>query len=300
MDPKLTLLSYVCFVASAAAVYFFAKRGVATLPPLLLNGYRLTLAGVFLLLVSVFINAPLAVDLKTVSIYAVVALLAIAIPQALLFVALKRTDVSETMAAFIEGCIPGIVFVFLLASDPYANSVLTSFSVFFSLVGLAIFLGVRPRKGAGGLGTGERMVLRSAVLTAAGLLIAASLLPSAGSSAAEKLRQSIANTAWTAFLAGVSTLLHYRLRKGAKFIVPDRKTIGYVIGLALIGTCLGWGSFFVLLREDVLTAATSDIAVPVAVAGLNWMFFAKKMDRTQILGAAIITLSLTLLIFTKL
>ena len=203
VDQRIVYTAYPCFVLSAVAVNFLAKWGSLTIPPLALNGLRLAVAGVVLLAVALLTRVSLSAK-RDLWRFAVVGLLTMALPQALLFYALSRTA-TPNIAAFAEATVPGIVLIYVLAETRLLQWK-PLMCILAALAGLAVFLFTDPVAKIGGATIDILLVLISAAATAGGLILS-SILPSPSKPGlGGKLRNSLKNNVYMTCIAGAVTV----------------------------------------------------------------------------------------------
>src|ERR1700693_856354 len=100
INRRVAYVAYSLFVVSAVAVNFLTKWGTKGhhVDPTALSGMRLTLGGVILLIVALRLGIGFRVG-RDIWRYALVALTAVALPQAILFASLARDGVTPNDAA---------------------------------------------------------------------------------------------------------------------------------------------------------------------------------------------------------
>jgi drug/metabolite transporter (DMT)-like permease len=284
--------AYVFFVLSAVAVNFLAKWGSADVDAIALSGMRLTTGGLILFILALCLGVGVRIG-RDIWRYALVALTAIALPQAILFAALSGM-VTPNDASLAEATIPGIVFFYQLA-QPREKDWLSGLFVVLSMGGLVVFL-LR--------GTGQTalpdvlLLLLSAAITAAGLLMTKILPSSPTSTLRDKLMGSLQKNVYVTCIAGVATLVFMWLIKPDHIVIAQNGW-SWILALALIGTCLGWGSLFLLLAEDVLMASSAIIAIPIVTAAVTALATKTLPSFTEMLSAILVVISLSCLVLRR-
>jgi hypothetical protein len=303
MDKRIVYIAYPCFVLSGAAVNILLKsQGLKSsllgwaqvVYAVELNGIRLVVAGLVLVAVALLWR----VDLSARGVWrcGAVGLLMMAVPQGLLFYALSRTATANT-AAFAEATIPGIVLIYLLAGGWQLERA-PALCVTGALAGLLVFLYNEPSWRAGGAGD-ILIVLASSAVTAFGFVLSGILPKPSAPGLGNKLRNSLRNNIYMTCTSGGATLGLV----AALSVRPVPLTAWEpLMELALVGTCLGWISFFLLLAEDVVLASSAIIAIPIvnALASAAGVAGGRRLTALQWPSAIVALVALAILMRCKL
>jgi drug/metabolite transporter (DMT)-like permease len=317
-------LAFACSVASGTAVNFligFIAKTPATLPgrwgrieaviqAVALNGERTVIAAGLLCLPVLWYGVNLRFSFAELWRYILLAALTMAIPHALIFSGMGVFGSTATNVAFIESAVLGLVVVYLFAGGRGIGVVSLVLAV-LSLAGLAILLGVGPIISP----VGDGLVLASAFVTAFGMILSEKLnvrvyAPESLAAGAEgrpfviKAKWSLRKTFVSCVIAGSGTLMavaavNWTLRMpGPAVSLPSPGAWPWIIALALVGNCVFWFSFFLLIElKKLILAAAAVAAMPVATELTNQLFFKPVIiTPLQWVGAVIVIVSLAALI----
>ena len=136
-----TLIVFGCGLGAATAVNYLGKEAAAAMTALTLNGMRLVVGAGILALVGIALGLRLKPSGPHLWRYALIGPLNMAIPQGLLFMGLRSYDARPIDAAITEAAIPGLILVYLFATQRRLTwgALVTAAIV---LLGLATFLGL--------------------------------------------------------------------------------------------------------------------------------------------------------------
>lgn len=302
------LSAFSCAVVCGTAVNFLAKRAALDEPPIALNGWRTLVAAVILGLVMLAWRSPFRSTKRELIRYFVIAALAMAIPHALIFVALRNGDASETTLAFAEAAVLGVVMVYLFASSKRFGW-LPVMCVLSTFAGLALFLGIRP--GDLMLNTGDMIALFASLSLGFGLIIDAWTAPRSSQqlvspSVLDKCRLAVKKTFFTCLFSGCGTLLILAVASSASgqqhVRIPAADSWQWIAVLAVVGSCLTWLSMFTLIAFEKLELAAAVIAaVPVTTELANYVWFTPTVATSmQWFGGLVVLMALGILIRVQL
>ena len=224
-------------------------------------------------------------------------------------------DSTPTTVAFIEAAILGLVVIYLFA-EGRPIGVPSVFLAILAVVGLFVLLGVGTVKAP----VGDGLVLVSAFVTAFGMLLAEKLNVAAYAPDAEavvdetqvfrkRVKGSLRKTFVCCLIAGVGTLVSVALANvafrmpGPPVPMPAPNAWPWIVTLALVGNCVFWFSFFLLIElKQLVLAAAAVAASPVVTELVTQFWFRRPVITTlpQWIAAIVVTGSLGILIALQL
>ena len=311
------VLSFLTAVISGAALNIIAGKKIAGVSPVVVNASRTLLASAILAVVAVLWGVPLlSASGLTLWKYFVLAMLTMALPHSLIFIARQHFDVSATALALIEAAIVGVVLVYLLAGGKYVSPLAVALAV-TTILGLTIF--VNPKQ----LKRGDALILVAALVTAFGFIaaehikapkIVAPLLVDVGAFTLDlpNLGESLRKTTLTTASSGGTVLLVVWLvnlacaalakPKVPVAVGPLLANWGLLLSLAIAGSILTWFSLFVLIDLGHLFLAASAVAAtPVATEVYSAIRRKSEINTVhQWLGGLVVMASLAGLIWVQL
>lgn len=319
-NKLLVITAFICAVVSATAVNFLGAIKVPSIPPttpdgmpvwvspFAINGSRTLLAGAILLLPTILLGVRMRLSSGDFWRYTLIATTTMAIPQSLIFLGLQVLGVTPTTVAFVESALIGIVFVYLLR-DPRKRITTTAVvAAAFSIIGLALFLGVTPQSFP--LTTGDFAILGATVVTGVGLILADKFVFRVHDG--EKAKKSLRKTFFTCIIAGVEVLVTIGIvnlvlaatgKPYATLSVPALIGAWKLLAtLAVVGSIMTWFSIFLLIAwEQLALAAAVVAAIPVTTEIANRIWFTPTdMASPQWVGGGIVIVSLSILILVQL
>lgn len=315
-----TLLTFVCGLGAATAVNYLGKDAAAAMTALTLNSVRLLVGAAILALVGVSLGLRLQPSGQHLWRYALIGPLNLALPQGLLFMGLRSYGARPIDAAITEAAIPGLILVYLFASQRRVTwgALVTAGTV---LLGLAAFLGLfNPTAQAPtSMTAGSWILLASAVLTSFGLICDDRMAWPAEPAATRAWRwqgihktqvtKSLRKTLFSSLISGVGTLMLIPILNpllGANAVqvmaVPASAWPG-VMALALVGTCITWFAIFLLIQMQQMVLIVALVAgIPVVSAVYDYLSSRSEhvLQSHEWFGGALLVASLFALIYVQL
>jgi drug/metabolite transporter (DMT)-like permease len=270
------------------STYLAIRITVETMPPLLAAGTRFFVAGALLVLVlaarrGVRAMRPTRAELLSAL---VVGLL---LPGANAVVSVAEQEVPSNLAALLIGSVPLWVILLRAASGDRVSAR----SVFAVLIGFAgVALLVRP---------GEQ----SGDATIVGLLacVGAAVMWASGSFASPRLslpRDPLMSVAWQMLLGGVVILaVGLAAGEGGDVHSFSLRSVAALAYLVVFGSWVAYTAYAWLLQNAPISrVATYAYVNPVVAIVLGWLVLDELVTGTTIAGAAIIVVSVALVVRT--
>jgi len=263
--------------------FFFAKLGVAELPPLLVVFLRVALAAFALGAVLALLRQPLPTDGRTwLALFAMGAVNNV-IPFALFF--WSQTHIASGLAAILNATTPlfGVIIAQLVGQERLTIN--RALGVAIGIGGVAIMLAPDPVNGFGGDTLAECACLAAAFsYGVAGVFGRRFLrdLPPLVTAAG----QLMASTAIMLPVVALAVSDPWSLR-------PSDGAIAAVIGLALISTALAYVIYFrILAKAGSTNILLVTLLIPVSAALLGGLFLGERLATRHIIGMVVIALGL--------
>lgn len=316
----ITLLTFLCGLGSATSVNYLGKDAAAAMSSLTLNSMRLLVGAVILTLVGMTCRLPLRPSRQHLWRYALVGPLNMAIPQGLLFMGLRNYGARPIDAAITEAAIPGLILVYLFATQRRITwgALIAATMV---LLGLAAFLGFfnGMAQAPTHMTSGSWFLIVSAVFTSFGLICDDNMAWPAEPAATDSSRwqaihktqvtKSLRKTLFGSLISGVLTLLLIPIlspllvdNATQVLAVPSSAWPG-VVGLALVGTCLTWFSIFLLIQMQQMVLIVALVAgIPVVSTAYDLLTGRSEhaLQGYEWFGGTLLVVSLFTLIYVQL
>ena len=314
------LITFGCGLGAATAVNYLGKDAAAAMTALTLSGMRLVVGAVILALLGIALGLRLKPSGPHLWRYALIGPLTMAIPQGLLFMGLRSYDARPIDAAITEAAIPGLILVYLFATQRRVTwgALVTAASV---LLGLATFLGLLngmtldPDQ----MTMGSWLLLAAAILTSFGLICDDRLTWPQEPAAQREWRwkivpktqvaKSLRKTLFGSLISGIGTLLLIPIlnpllahQATQVMTVPPDAWPGVVI-LALVGTCITWFSIFLLIQMQQMVLIVALVAgIPVVSAAYDTLSgrAGHVLQGHEWLGGGLLVISLLALVYIQL
>ena len=313
-------LTFVCGLGAATSVNYLGKDAAVAMTALTLNSMRLLVGAVILALIGIALGLRLRPSPRHLWRYALIGPLNMALPQGLLFMGLRSYGARPIDAAITEAAIPGLILVYLFASQRRLTwGALTAATAV--LLGLAAFLGFfnGMAQSPTAMTAGFWFLIVSAVFTSVGLICDDRMTWPTEPAAMDtwhcsmvhktQVAKSLRKTLFGSLFSGVLTLmfipvLNPLLGENAVQVlaVPFSAWPG-VVALALVGTCLTWFSIFLLIQMQQMILIVALVAgIPVVSAAYN--ILSGRSDHAlqgyEWFGGALLIVSLFALIYAQL
>jgi drug/metabolite transporter (DMT)-like permease len=315
-----TLITFICGLGAATAVNYLGKDAAAAMTALTLSSVRLLIGAAILAIVGIALGLQLRPSRQHLWRYALIGPLTMAVPQGLLFMGLRSYGARPIDAAITEAAIPGLILVYLFATQRRVTwgALIAATTV---LLGLAAFLGFfnGTAQAPTRMTAGSWFLLVSAAFTSFGLICDDNMAWPAEPAANGMWRwqmvhktqatKSLRKTLFGSLISGVFTLvlipfLNPLLGENAAQVlaVPPSAWPG-VVALALVGTCITWFSIFLLIQMQQMVLIVALVAsIPVVSAAYD--FLSGRADHAlqgyEWFGGALLVLSLLALIYAQL
>ncbi len=291
------------FVLSGTAINFLiSKRINKNAPHVLLSGLRLLIGGSLLLFPAVLFGGEL-IKIEMTSLWKniVIGVLLLGIPHAFIFKSLGEKTASEVDVTFIEASIPSLLIVYLYLIDVHfdfysLNGILIFLFIIILFIGLLIFL--VDSKSTVADSKGKIMLLIAALSTAMAILLIPIFFKRIDTNLTgyEVFWVTAARTGLIAVSAGIVNILAHKYVDHASYADGNWKWL-HLFELSVIGTCIGWMSFFCLEHVSILSPVLSSsiflpamglLLIPITTLLYGKYVLGKILSKTSSLGAVFI------------
>jgi drug/metabolite transporter (DMT)-like permease len=264
------------------STYLAIRVMVETVPPLLGAGARFVLAGALMLAVLAALRHRVRPTRRQLAGAGLVGLL---LPGANAVVSLAEVDVPSSLTALLIASVPlNLILLRRLTGDPVARASYLGVVVGFGGVAMLLLSGERPDGATLG---GMLLVILAAVMWASGSFAGSRIdLPD----------DVLVSTAWQMLLGGIVIMLAGAVAGESVGHVSGDSLWGFAF-LVFIGSMIAYTAYAWLLRNvRVSKVATYAYVNPAVAIVLGWLILDETITALTLLGAAIIIVSVALVI----